>query len=166
MTVYEPWIWCECMYQLWLYTSIEIGVNVCISWLYMSIEFGLSVCISYDCIWALNLVWVCVSVMTVYEPWNGFECMYQLWLYMSIEMGLSVCISYDCIWALKWVWVYVSVMTVYEPWIWFECMYQLWLYISIKFGTLMKGYRCGLKFGVFMTNHTTYFLIQLYSKLV
>jgi len=68
----------------------------------VTFEFCLSVCISYDCIWALNFVWVYVSVMTVYEHWIWCECMYQL------------CV-YDCIWALHW----------------FECMYQLWLYMSI-----------------------------------
>jgi len=95
--------------------------------------------------------------MTVYKHWIWCECMYQLWLYMSIEIGLSVCISYDCIWALNLVWVYVSGMTVYEHWIWLKCMYQLWRYMSIEFGKLVQGYRRGRKFGVFMTNHTTFF---------
>jgi len=94
-----------------------------------------------------KLVWVYVSVMTVYEHCIWFECMYQLWLYMNIEFGVSVCISYGCIWALNLVWVYVAVMTVYEHWIWFECMYQLWLYMNIEFGTLVQGYRRGLRFG-------------------
>jgi len=137
------WNWFECMYQLWLYMRIAIGLSVCISygciwalnlvWVYVSVMtvyehwIGLSVCISYDFIWVLNLVWVYVSVMTVYEYWIWFECMYQLWLYMNIDFGLSVCISYDCIWTLNLVWVYVSVMTVYEHWIWYTgARLQVW----------------------------------------